>query len=176
MHHDGTVRAGSRTIVFCLVVALLVPASSAGTVIPKTLDELTEAADYVVVGTVLSQESRLDDRTGMILTDTTIHVDEPIVGAPGSTLVVTEYGGIVGGKGLAVPGLPTFRVDERVVVFACFDALGLLRTCGAQQGRLAVLLDEHAQSTAFGDMAGQPIREPLDVLKARIVAAREVRR
>ena len=159
---------------FSFLLAFLVVAGiHAAQPIPKSLEQLSTEAEIVVVGTVGEQEARFNDRQTAILTDTTIEVEETLVGAAGVTLTVTEYGGIVGDRGLSVSGLPRFREGDRVLLFLCRDILGLLRTCGAQQGRLDVRTSLDGTVMAHGLLAGRPLEATLQDLRVRIPTARE---
>jgi hypothetical protein len=156
-----------------LAALLLVPGIEAATPIPRTLEQLSVDADLVVVGTVRSHEARFNDRRTLILTHTTVDVVETVVGEPTAVIEISEYGGRVGDLGLKVPGLPRYADGEKILLFLCRDALDLLRTCGATQGRLRVETTSEGATRASGTMAGKPVVGKLDELRARILAARE---
>jgi hypothetical protein len=109
----------------------------------------------------------------MILTRTTIDVEEPIVGHPPVTLEISEYGGRVGDLILVASGQVTYRTGETVLVFACRDAGAQLRTCGAHQGRMELVTVAGGGLEARGVIAGRPFQESLSALLPRIRAARE---
>jgi hypothetical protein len=166
-------RVISRFLILAVISLLLPGAVAASTLIPRTLEELSERAEVIVVGTVAEQEARFNDERTLILTHTTIDVQETIAGPPAAVLELSEYGGRVGQQGFAVPGMPRYKEGQQVLLFLCRDALGLLRTCGATQGRMLVRTLEDGSTRASGAMAGQPVDEPLELLRRRVLAARE---
>lgn len=161
-----------RVLPLLLLAALFSAGSWAATPIPRTLQDLSAEAEVVVVGTVAEQQARFNDDQTLILTDTTIRVEETLAGETGGWVTVSEYGGIVGDKGLVVSGLPRFREGDRVLLFLCRDFLGLLRTCGASQGKLELRTTSDGVVRASGLMAGRRIDATLQELRATIPAAR----
>lgn len=124
------------------IIAVLFGASSAfaSMSVAMSMEELVGDADQVVVGTVVSQQSRWDEHR-RIVTDVTIRVEESIKGRAtvGQTVVVTRLGGEVGDLGMRVEGEATFEVGERAIVFAEKVARGrALRTVGMSQGVLPI--------------------------------------
>lgn len=154
------------------ILTLGAGAAHAASLLPVSLDEMVERAETIVAGRVVEQEARFNDDRTLILTYTTLAVDETLAGKAGATVVVSEYGGQVGDLGLVVPGMPSFVKGERVVLFLCHDDLGLLRTCGATQGRLSLMANGDGSTEVRGTMAGRPIELPLESLRAEIAATR----
>ena len=148
---------------------------AAHSLLPVTLEELSTRAERIVVAQVDHQEARFNEDGTLILTHTTLVVEETLAGPPTATVEVNEYGGRVGELTLAVPGLPRFEEGERVLLFLCRDALDLVRTCGASQGRLVLSTGAGGTTRANGVLAGKPLDEPLDEIRARIRLAREGR-
>ncbi len=161
-----------RILAPLLLAALFSAGSRAATPIPRTLQDLSAEAEIVVVGIVAEQQTRFNDDQTLILTDTTIRVEETLAGEAGGWVTVSEYGGVVGDRGLVVSGLPRFREGDRVLLFLCRDILGLLRTCGASQGRLELRTASDGVVRASGVMAGRRIDATLQELRATIPAAR----
>jgi len=162
-----------RLLVLAVAGLLLSGPVLASTVIPRTLEQLSARAEAIVVGTVGEQVARYDDRHTLIVTHTTIDVEETIAGPPASVLEVSEYGGQVGQRRLVVPDTPRYAEGERVLLFLCRDALGLLRTCGATQGRMLLRAGKDGAIHASGVLAGEPVDQRLDVTRERILAARQ---
>ena len=107
---------------------------------PVTLDQLARESDAVVSGTVEAVASRYDDApaTGRIVTDVTVRVDRVARGADeGPQLVFTLPGGIVAGRGQRVPGIPTVRAGDELVVFMAPPAL---TARGARRAPIALSL------------------------------------
>lgn len=156
-----------------VLMSLISTVAPAATLIPFSLDRLTREAEMIVVGRVGEQVSVHNSDRTLIVTQTTLTLEETIVGPSVSELTFVEHGGCVGDVCLAVPGLPRYTVGERVVVFLCRAGSGHLRTCGAMQGRLALQTRTGGETRAIGAMAGKPVDEPLDDLRASVLVARK---
>jgi len=156
----------------CLLVLMFGAPALAASPIPRTLQDLSGDAEVVVVGTVTERQSRFNDDRTLILTDTTLRVEETLAGQAGAWVTFSEYGGIVGDRGLVVSGLPQYREGDRVLLFLCRDFLDLLRTCGASQGKLELRTTAEGIVRARGLMAGGRIDSTLQELRATIPAAR----
>lgn len=89
----------------------------ATTLIAVDVPTLSQSADAIVLGTVLSSAPRLTRDGSRIITDTEIQVAEVLKGTPEKTIVVMQPGGIVGDLGQRVEGTAPFTVGEEVVVF-----------------------------------------------------------
>ncbi|HYH07834.1 MAG TPA: matrixin family metalloprotease [Thermoanaerobaculia bacterium] len=106
-----------RQVVALVVVFLLAAVSaSAATYIAPTDTELLGRADLVVVATVLDSAPR-EGAQRMIYTDHRLHVEEVLKGTAPATLIVSELGGVVNGRGIAVPGAASYAPGTRVVTF-----------------------------------------------------------
>ena len=121
--------------------------AEASILIPKDLHQLAREADQIVIGRVTTMKSDWLGKTKLIYTHTTIAVDKIVKGKAMKTVVVSEIGGRVGTRRLSVAGVPQYRVGERVLVFMKKDALGLMRTHGATQGKFRLLRDRGADET-----------------------------
>ena len=136
---------------FGLVLAgllLFAPPASATVLLDLSLEERIARADTVVVGTVKSQRTF---RAGtLILTESTLRVEETLYGAPGKTLVVTTVGGTIGDTTMDVPGEAMLAVGQRLVVIARRDANGRNHLVGMSMGAF----------TLRGDVAEQVIVVP----------------
>lgn len=117
---------------------LLVAAPGHGTIIiALDIEELVESADMVVRGHVELSESFWDDR--VIVTDTTVVVDECLAGLCDSRVVVRQAGGQVGNLTMEVAGLRSLVPGDEVVLFLRPNtATGHLMTVGQCQGILRV--------------------------------------
>ena len=104
-----------------VAVAVAWPGQARALVVePVTLDQMIGESDAVVVGAVEAVASRYEDApaAGRIVTDVTVRVDRVARGAgEGLRVVFTLPGGVVAGRGQRVPGVPTVRAGDEVVVF-----------------------------------------------------------
>ena len=117
--------------------------ATASTVEALTLDELTERADTIVVGEVVWQETVIHD-DGTLRTWSRVHIEQQLRGTSvvGDEVVVETLGGKVGRIGMRVAGEPSFRLGERVVVFAHDTRQLTLRPVGMGQGVVRVRLEQ----------------------------------
>jgi hypothetical protein len=101
-------------VAVCLL--LLAATLSAATFDVPTDAELLDRADLIVVATVLDSASR-EAADRMILTDHRLRVEQVLKGRASATITVTEAGGFVNGRGIAIPGSAAYEQGSRVVVF-----------------------------------------------------------
>jgi hypothetical protein len=106
-------RALTSGVVFLLAAASL----HAATFHAPSDRELLDRAALVVVATVLDATPR-EAAQRMIYTDHRLHIEEVLKGtAASTTITVSELGGIVNGRGIAVPGAASYTTGTRVVAF-----------------------------------------------------------
>lgn len=145
-----------RATPFLLVGLLALTAASvavggsarAATVRALSLDELTAAAELIVVGQARERQSRWSDSGRLIVSDVAVGVERVVKGraTAGQDLVVTHLGGSIGDLGLRVPGAAAFELGGRAVLFLrAHPATGELRVVGMSQGALPVVLREGGQ-------------------------------
>ena len=122
-----------------LLFILLLPMLCFGTSIVRvSLEAAVDQAEWIVSGDVVRNWCGWDSGHRFIWTHTEIAVREKWKGDPGSTVTVSEPGGIVDGMGLAVAGMVRYTPGEHVVVFLYRTPIGLIRTVGLAQGKLRV--------------------------------------
>ena len=133
----GAMRIARLTVTVSLLVAisLLTNARTASAaVIRLSLEELTLGADRIVVATVTTMDSRLED-DGLIRTYVTLQVDEVLKGGERSSeLTVQVLGGTVGDLALRVSDSPRFELGDDVLVFL-EEVDGTYRVFGHFQGK-----------------------------------------
>jgi len=130
------------------------------TLVPMTIAEMVEAADWVVRGTVESATVGWNEAGTMVYTWTTIRVDErygPAVKEKPAQLVICQPGGRVGNRVCVVPGMPKYRDGEEVVVFLEQKAtaqsakhVAEYMAVGAVQGKYTVTEDGRAVRALAG--------------------------
>ena len=106
------------SVVLLALTAIPVSRTLATTFRDVSLEEMTDAADLVVEATVLSQEAKYDP-TGrsLIVTESTLFVQQYIKGKGPSELRLTQVGGTVNGVTETVHGAAHLQVGEPLVVF-----------------------------------------------------------
>jgi hypothetical protein len=118
-------------------------AAVAGLSLPLTRDALIAQADVVAIGRVTAIASAIDPGVNEVYTYITIQPGEILKGLSGtSPLVVKQLGGIVGSRGVYVPGQPTFNVGEEALLFlGTRQRDRTLFTLGMWQGKWAIEID-----------------------------------
>lgn len=108
-----------RTFTIVLLAALAVAAPPAGalTVLPATFEELVHESVAVVHGRVREVAGRWTADRRTIESTVTLDVYDAFKGAETDTATFVVPGGEAGGRLLVMPGAPTFRVGDEVVVF-----------------------------------------------------------
>ena len=101
------------------VGVLSVPVS-ATSYLPVTFDDLVKQADVIFVGDVVDARAFTlrTRRNTLVNTRVTFRVSDPLYGTTSIVEVFDFLGGEADGIGMAVMGMPTFRVGDRRVVFA----------------------------------------------------------
>jgi hypothetical protein len=100
-----------------VLVLALAGASTATTLIPMSVEELTRAADTVVEATATNSWSQWNPQHTMIVTYTRFTVLKTLKGAPPAEILVKQPGGMVGSDGTKVPGVRHFLVGETALLF-----------------------------------------------------------
>jgi len=98
-------------------VAVITPLASATTMIRLTLEEMTQRATDVVVGTVSRVESRWTEDHEQILTYVTVSNTERLKGDLQGDVTFVQLGGQVDDHLMFVVGAPQFAADQEVAVF-----------------------------------------------------------
>jgi hypothetical protein len=140
---------------------VLAQAASATTVQKFTLQELTMKASSIVIGKVEGATSSWDAANKEIYTFYTITVSQPVKGAKGGeTITIRQLGGTVGNIASIVPGMPSFKKGEEVVLFLTQkDAAGYPWVLGLQQGKYSVV-EQAGVKMVRNDLAGTEFLTP----------------
>jgi hypothetical protein len=156
---------------FCLILAIY-SSSFATTVVRLTLDDMVKKAHEIVQGSVRSSQTRWSPDHRIILTITTIDIQETIKGQPSKTIELTTIGGTIGDLTLVVPGMPSFETGEDAVIF--IENVGAVKTVvGLNQGKFSVRNGDVANrmsglSFPDGREGGAPVRMRLEDFKRQI--------
>ncbi|HEY3132094.1 MAG TPA: hypothetical protein VGL91_21740 [Acidobacteriota bacterium] len=149
-------------------VTLLCSFATATTLRRLDFNQLLDHSELVVYGKVVSTYSYIMPERGWVLTDTRIQVMDAAKGQAGPFVTVTELGGVVGDKGMIVPGTARFQVGEEAVLFLK-NLAGKWRTTGLIQGKFPVI-QERGERFAIPavPMAAAADKIPLAELLQRI--------
>jgi len=177
-----------RKILRLTFVAALLSAAEA-VMIKAPLSDLVEGAEAIVLGRVQSLQCTWSLDQSLIVTIVTFKVQEVLKGPVSGPLIILQIpGGLIGDIGLKVSDTPSFRQDEKALIF-----LKMLKDpnspknshLAAQNSRSAYEVFERAQGKFAIDEAGMaevsgyelPYRDnkaekplPLTELKTKIKA------
>jgi hypothetical protein len=129
--------ACARLLAILAAVALLCDGVGAISVIAPTFQELVAEAQTVFVGEVTATQALWigDGAQRTIVTNVTFAVETTLKGADERVRVLRFIGGAVGDQTLTVPGIPTFKVGDRAVLFVTNDVNAISPLVGVMHGR-----------------------------------------
>jgi hypothetical protein len=138
-------------------LSVLLTATAGATTVPGlTFEQLTDESDLVVAGQVTRSWSGWDSNHKYIWTHYELAVSRAVKGAPGSAVIVSEPGGIVGNQSMSVAGAPAYAVGEKVAIFLKKMPNGYFRTVGWGQGKYTV--DQSAHLHGGGLLGAEFVR------------------
>jgi hypothetical protein len=139
------------------LLSLLLPLGCLGTSIVRiSLEDTVAQAEWIVEGDVVRNWCAWDSGHRFIWTHTEIAVRESWKGSSGPTITISEPGGVVNGRGMAVAGMVRYTRGEHVVAFLYRTPIGLIRTVGLVQGKLQV----DSQGLVHPSLSGAVIATP----------------
>ena len=106
-----------KTIAFWVLLVMVFAVPVFPFMVELGLDELVSNAELVTTGRVVEKECMWGENGKLIYTYVAIAVDEYVKGEGEVEVIVRHLGGEVGGKGLIVGNMPSFREGEEVLVF-----------------------------------------------------------
>lgn len=132
----------ARSVTLALIAALAISSIATATSVQRfSVRDLSTRSASVAVARVVASESRWDG--GEIYTYITLQVSEGLKGArKGETLQLRQLGGQVGDIASIVPGMPSFKNSEEVLVFLTApDKAGYRWVMGLEQGKYSISTD-----------------------------------
>jgi hypothetical protein len=154
----------SRTAWIAVSVLTLFGASLAsGTTVQKlSLKDLAKKSSSIVIAKVQDSDSRIDPSNKEIYTYITLRILEPVKGMKGEkSLTLRQLGGTVNHIASIVPGMPSFKKDEEVVLFLTDrDGAGYPWVMGLQQGKYTVTTDNNGMKTVRNELDGLRLLTP----------------
>ena len=159
---------------------LLLPALTglrAMSVIPPTFAELVAEADVIVRARVVSLQPYLDRTPAgeVVRTRVTFEVESTLKGRHQGGLTLEFLGGEVDGRGLRVPGMPTFAPGATELLFVTRQGAGLCPLVAAAHGRYRVLTDRTTGREFIARNDATPLASEHDVQLPFSTAAALVR-
>jgi len=149
------------SVAFAGIALLGASLASATTVQKFSLQELATKSDAIVMAKVEDQSSR-QDANKEIYTYITVSVLESVKGAKGEkTITIRQLGGSVGNLISAVPGMPSFKNGEEVVLFlSAKDRAGYPWVMGLQQGKYSIVTDDSGLKHVRNELDGLRVLSP----------------
>ena len=129
-----------RTTLVCVLAASLAARDAGATSLVKlSTEQLTDAADSIVKGTVAAVWTDLDAK-GRCWTRARVDVDRTLKGSPGEEVVVSQLGGVCGGFAARVESTARFSVGEEAYFFL-EELNGYTGVVGLVQGKFTLRMD-----------------------------------
>jgi hypothetical protein len=144
-----------RFRLICLTLAVAwATTASATSMMPLDLKALMSRADRVVLGTVVSSESRWTSAHDAIYTESVVRVERAYKGVlkVGQTVTVRREGGSVDGIGMRVYGAAALDAGDEAVLFL-EERAGATWVVGMSQGKWRVTL-ENGKKMVRADLSG----------------------
>ncbi|HZE20246.1 MAG TPA: hypothetical protein VE402_09015 [Candidatus Angelobacter sp.] len=137
----------SLLLVVAVAALLCSQAAFATTVQKLSLQDLTKRSESIVMARVTDAVSAWDAGHKEIYTTYTLQILNAVKGRKGeSTVTIRQIGGTVDNIASIVPGMPSFKRGEQVVVFLTQkDAAGYPWVMGLQQGKYTVVEKDGAK-------------------------------
>lgn len=164
-------RAHWAATAFAGIVLLGAGLAGATTVQKFTVRDLAKLSDSIVLARVEDETARMDEGNKEIYTYVTLRVIEGVKGSKRNEnaknpksgdefITIRQLGGTYGKYISVVPGMPSFRKGEEVVVFLSQkDRAGYPWVMGLQQGKYTVTTNEDGFKQVRNDMDGLTVVE-----------------
>jgi hypothetical protein len=136
-----------------LALAVALPAA-ASTFLAMSQKDLLQHSTRVVQGEVLQVNSFWEPEGRLIVSEALVRVEEAVVGEAASVVVVRTFGGTVDGFTVEAHGFPTFRVNERLLLFLGAEKDGAAEVVGYQQGQFRVVRNRVGEEIAVPAVDG----------------------
>lgn len=139
-----------------LALALLLGSVSATTIIPVSLERLTQESSHVVEARIVSSESKWNPQHTLIFTYTKIEVTKTLKGTPQSSVVVKQIGGSAEGYTQKVAGVRYAKPGQQSVLFLRPSAQqdGTFEITGLMQGNFAVQKSARGETLVSNGVPG----------------------
>jgi hypothetical protein len=137
------------------VLALLAASPADAAVVPRLdLAGLVQSSEVIVQARVTRQWCAWDKEHRFIWTHYSLAVSDVLKGTPPVSLTLSEPGGVVGKRGMAVADVTRYANQEEVVVFLHRTPVGYWRPYGWGQGKYTVRPDAAGAKRIYTNVAG----------------------
>jgi hypothetical protein len=140
-------------------LALLAASPRAAVVTAPSFESLVASAGDIFLGQVTARASRLETRGGkrLVVTDVTFRTEDVLKGTAGALTTLTFVGGQVGDVRMEVPGMPTFMVGDRDVLFVQPGRPALMPIVAMFHGRFRVVTGPGGAGAFVANNSRQPL-------------------
>ena len=140
-------------------LCLLTLSAHASVVTPPSFERLVASAGDIFLGQVTARTSRFETRGAkrLIVTDVTFRTEEVLKGERAAFKTLTFLGGQVGEVRMDVPGIPTFMVGDRDVLFVQRGRATMMPIVGMFHGRFRVVTGPGGAGLFVANNSRQPI-------------------
>lgn len=159
----------------CLLALVVGVPAGASTFLAMSQTDLLKASETVVQGEVMQVTSFWDPTGKVILSEALVRVEETIVGKAPTVVIVRTFGGKVGGYVVEAHGFPTFKKNDRFLLFLEPETQGVTRVAGYRQGQYRITENKAGQEIAVPtyeggviDKQGRPVATPRAVSLAAL--------
>lgn len=140
-------------------------AAKATTVIPPTFEEMTDRAEVIFVGKVVSVRSewRGVGTRRAIFTLVEFEKSETLKGDAKSSITLQFLGGTVGEETLQVGGVPKFTVGDRELLFVAKNGVQVCPIVGVFHGKFGVRKDQRSGRDVLVRHDGKELRDVAEI-------------
>lgn len=132
-------RLVSISLLLMLVAAI---PGGASTFLKMDGKALVRDSAAAVQGEVISVHSFWDKSGRIVMTEAQVSVEETIFGNVPSVVVIRTFGGKVGDFVVEAHGFPTFKKNERLLLYLEAEENGAMKVAGYQQGQFRLVRDK----------------------------------
>ena len=145
-----------KRITATIAILLVTSFGFSTTVVPMSVERLTQASTHVVVGHAVRSWSEWDPQHTQIFTYTRFHVLTALKGTTPGEIIVKQMGGRAGGYEQKVAGVRHLASGEQAVLFVhpSQAADGTLVITGLMQGNFRIVASQKGEVMATNDVSG----------------------
>ena len=123
----------------------ILPQAHATSMVELSVDQLIDASEEIVKGTIVATWTERDPKTQMLWTHAQIEIEESFRGDAKEVLIIEQPGGHWGSTDLVVEGVARFSEGETGYFFVEYLASDRYVPIGMFQGKFNVLMDPYTQ-------------------------------
>ena len=128
-----------KAVITCVAALAALTSIGGATQVPRlSFEEVVRQADEIVTGTVVRSWTAWGPSHEFLWTHYEVRVESVAKGHAAASVIVSEPGGVLDGRGMLVTGALQYGIGERVVLFLQQTPVGYKRTVGWQQGKYTV--------------------------------------